>query len=173
MNKKTLIIGFSIILVLTISIVFSGIAEAVKSPQAQMPQSNIQQKTIPNLTTKFNSLAHVSPVKLDPIPVMQGVPPSTVCPTDKVQHWNKIIFFLESSNQNVVYAHNTLPDLHVGSGKVYEIIVKGKTDQVNDMQQIVADRLNELGYKRNAVFPIESVNINFQEVEHSLICAES
>lgn len=59
-----------------------------------------------------------------------------------------------------------------------EIIIQVPTDRALTIQELVTDRLNELGYLRETsthgqLFPIDPNGIKYVDVEYSTICAEN
>jgi len=99
------------------------------------------------------------------------------CPAENVQHWNKILFQIALGAGDRSVVHPTLPTL-VQTSRVHEIIIQVPTDRASTIQDLVADRLNELGYLRETstpgqLFPLGPSNITYIDVEYSTICAEN
>jgi len=99
------------------------------------------------------------------------------CPAENVQHWDKILFQIALGAGDRSVVHPTLPTL-VQTSRVHEIIIQVPTDRASTIQDLVADRLNELGYLRETstpgqLFPLGPSNITYIDVEYSTICAEN
>ena len=130
-----------------------------------------------DIATALKPATEVIVTNTDPIPVTGIVSSDPACPAENVQHWNKIIFQvnLGAADRNVV--HPTLPEL-VANNRIHEIIIQIPTDRASTIHELVADRLNELGYLRETsthgqLFPIDPNGIKYVDVEYSTICAEN
>jgi len=91
---------------------------------------------------------------------------SVACPAENVQHWNKIGFELRSS-----VFHDTLPTLV--QNNFFEMIVQVDPNDVNQVSELLAVRMNELGYVDDQNRPITAIAIQNIDVEYSTICAEN
>ena len=100
-----------------------------------------------------------------------SVPSAFACSEGNVQHWNNVQITLENS-----LPHTTEPTLPPGTHILLPIPTMGPELLVNDFRdQIVAERLNELGYTQVDgdpvdVFDIENVDFNPDRVGYSTIC---
>ena len=88
---------------------------------------------------------------------------SPICPANKVQHWNKIIF----AYSGTLESEKGFPD--IVKERTYEIIVQGHTGGVTDLNQLVFDRLMGMGYVGYLPDPNA---IEIVDVEYGVICAD-
>jgi len=63
------------------------------------------------------------------------------CTEENIQHWNKIIFV---SQKDTTWTQENEPDLVVGPR--YEVIVQVSSASVSEVDKLVSDKLNEIGY---------------------------
>jgi len=106
---------------------------------------------------------------------VEAVPPfKGACPAENVQHWLNVRF-----NNLVTLRHDTEPDIITNSAVVIPIPLVGSgLFSSTNMNQPIADRLNELGYfvDDGVVRPVESSDVTgsfANETPYSTICAQN
>ena len=101
-------------------------------------------------------------------------PSSAICPAENVQHW--INFSVGVTNPLI---HDTEPDIPDDTTLYVQVSRDGSELYLIEFkQQLIADRLNELGYTQTDGTPVESsdmggVNTNAGFIGYSTICAEN
>ena len=114
----------------------------------------------------------------NPIPITGSRSSNPACPAENVQHWTQISFEISQTVD-----HDTLPDLEP-STDVQRVLRRANTFEVKILQdievdifanQMVADRLTELGYFNgsNIGQPFDVKGFFNIDVEYSTICAEN
>ncbi len=101
-------------------------------------------------------------------------PSSAICPAENVQHF--LNFFAQVGNPLI---HATEPDIP-DSAQLYVQVSRDSSELylLEFKQQIIADRLNELGYTQTDGDPVEFSDIGGADtragnVGYSTICAEN
>jgi len=103
---------------------------------------------------------------------------SPICPSDMVQHWDKVIFkfsddidYIKTDNKNV--EHNIINKGDVMDMKFHD--TPSEVDTIVNLKWKVWDRLsNELGfYQGGPSGTLQSHNIEIIDVEYAIICAYS
>ena len=101
-------------------------------------------------------------------------PAQAICPAENVQHWMN--FFVQVGNPLIHATELDIPDdsqlyvqVHMDGSELYLLEFK---------QQIIADRLNELGYTQTDGTPVEFSDIGGVDTrasfnDYSTICAEN
>ena len=128
-----------------------------------------------DIATAAKPITEVFVTNTDPIPVTGDLESNPVCPAENVQHWTQISFQIRQTVD-----HDTLPDLEPRSG----ILVRPNTFEVKILQdidvdifanQMVADRLTELGYFNGSNIgpPLDDLGFFNIDVGYSTICAEN
>ena len=97
---------------------------------------------------------------------------NSVCPAGSIQHWDKIIFEVVLGDGELSFISPegaTVLDVD----KEYDIKVLDNPDEVADLKQKTADKLNELGYEKFTIQfprPIRDFNIDIIDVEYAIAC---
>jgi len=106
---------------------------------------------------------------------VQAEPPSKVaCPAENVQHWLNVRF-----NNQVALRHDTEPEIVMGTALLIPIpIVGSELFSSSNTNQLIADRLNEIGYfvAAGGVRAVESSDVSgsfSNNTPFSTICAEN
>jgi len=86
-----------------------------------------------------------------------------ICPANKVQHWNKIIF----TYPGTLESNKGFPD--IVKERTYEVIVQGQPGGVTDLNQLIFDRLMGMGYVGYLPSPDA---IEIVDVGYGVICAD-
>jgi len=92
-----------------------------------------------------------------------GMQSAYACAPEDVQHWNKMVW------TGSPLIHPTLPDLEAGP---FEVVVQIDPNAVHDVEQLVADKLNSLGYTQLDGSPVTIGNIGNVLVTYSTICGD-
>ncbi len=114
----------------------------------------------------------------NPVPITGSISSNPACPAENVQHWTQMSFFIQSRVD-----HDTLPDLEPLSAEqspsvrsdAFEVKILQDIDVDIFANQMVADRLTELGYFNgsNIGQPFDALGFFNIDVEYSTICAEN
>ena len=86
---------------------------------------------------------------------------------ENAEHWNKILFELSFTN----FVHDSLPDI-TQSEVPYEVLVQVDPNAVHQPEQLVANKLNDLGYSLSGGGSIPADEICCTEVTYSSFCAD-
>jgi len=128
-----------------------------------------------DLATAAKPVTDVFVTNIDPIPVTGIV---AVCPLENVQHWDKIIYtpFFVPGDINIINPQGH-PDLI--EDRQYDIKIIDDPNTTVDLNQAVANKLNQIGYKiqtiANPEDPFEDIrpdNIMIGDVEYAIVCVE-
>jgi len=91
---------------------------------------------------------------------------SAVCPSENIEHWDKIAFVPDVVITNL--DQNVNP-LILEIGFAYDIKVLDDPNSVAFLEGKVVDKLNTLGY-RTAGAPVQKIDLFVFEVEYAIIC---
>ena len=134
-----------------------------------VPQPNIHD-TILSIVQSIQSTVTSTDQKID------NLSTSPVCPANKVQHWNKIVFYF-GADANLFLEHDTLPSIQGSSSYPHEVLVKADPNIAINIRQAVADKLNVMGYyfitNSQIQIPVDPNMVNVISVTYSTICAET
>ena len=99
--------------------------------------------------------------------------PKAACPAQYVQHWDKIIFTVEP--QGLIIGFISPPgETELIEGIEYDVKVRDFPDELANLKEKTADKLNELGYR--AEIPLGQTdiiqgNIVIIDIEYAIVCA--
>jgi len=103
---------------------------------------------------------------------------AALCPEGNIQHWDKVIFNATLVAQALDIDFNTPQGkTPLIEGRTFDVKVLDDPNQLADLQEKVAQKLNSLGYsKDNALEPfvhdIKWFNIIIVDVEYAIVCVQ-
>ncbi len=128
-----------------------------------VPTSVTNDVTDPVPTTVTNEATN-------PVPVTGSV--NSVCPAGSIQHWDKIIFeVVLGGGELSLISPDGETELEVE--KEYDIKVLDDPNEVADLKQKTADKLNDIGYQKFTIQgpkPIRDFNVEIIDVEYAIAC---
>ena len=114
-----------------------------------------------DIATAVKPVTEVLITNTEPIPVTGSISSNPACPEENVQHWKTISWGALDLD------HPTLPSIGDGFVKV-QVDPNG----VIQLRELVAEKLNELGYTLNGN-PITFSDLSANHQSSQIICAEN
>jgi len=99
-----------------------------------------------------------------------------LCPQQNVQHWDKIIYKPTLLGGDISFVEPQ-GETELVENKFYDVKVIDDPNKTIDLAQAVADKLNQLGYKKQFIQPplrnINPDNILIEDVEYAIVCLKT
>ncbi len=130
-----------------------------------------------DIATAVKPVTDVLITNTEPIPVTGSISSKPVCQAENIHHWTLISFEISQTVD-----HDTLPDLEPlldeqfpSRPNTFEVKILQDIDVDIFANQMVADRLTELGYFNGSTIgqPFDVSGFFNIDVEYSTICAEN